>query len=151
MNGKEKSFADRLIGKTLENIFCQADILEFVFSDTDLVLHAMGLTRVIKNGDILITSFDYQSWDGENSENNDMYLNVEKYKDDITGGTVVSVSVSNVNDFKIEFDNGAVIECLVANAYPHYENETEQWVLFEHRGDGSGRFLTIYNKSVDFE
>ena len=151
MNDKEKSFADRLIGKTLENIFCQADILEFAFSETDLVLHAMGLARVIKDGEILITSIDYQSWDGENSENNDMYLNVEKYKDGITGGTVVSVSVSAVNDLKIELDNGAVIECLIANAVTNYEDETEQWVLFEHKGDGSGRFLTIYNKSVDFE
>ena len=151
MNDNEKSFAERLAGKTLENIFCQADILEFAFSDTDLVLHAMGLTRVIKNGEILITSFDYQSWDGENSENNDLLINLNDHKDDIIGGTVVSVSVSDINDLKIILDNGVEIECLVANAYPHYENETEQWVLFEHRGDGSGRFLTIYNKSVDFE
>lgn len=26
----------------------------------------------------------------------------------------------------------------------------EQWVLFEPTGDGSGTFLTVYNKMVDF-
>lgn len=150
MKGNEKSFIKRLVGKKLDDIVCQADILEFDFADTNLVLHAMGLTRVIKNGDILITSFDYRSWDGEKNENNDMDLNLAKYKYEIIGRKVISVTVNSVNDLTVYLENEAVIECIVANAYPHYEDEREQWVLFEHEGDGSGSFLTVYNKDVDF-
>jgi len=43
------------------------------------------------------------------------------------------------------------IECYVANSYPHYEEEFEQWLLFEHTKDSSGRFLTAYNKRLLFD
>lgn len=38
----------------------------------------------------------------------------------------------------------------MANAYPHYGKELEQWMLFEPTGDGNGTFLAVYNKMVDF-
>lgn len=63
---------------------------------------------------------------------------------------MTSVEISPWHDLRVRLDNGVTIECLIANAYPHYEEESEQWVLFEHTKDHSGTFLTVYNKSVDF-
>lgn len=54
-------FVRNLEGKKLRHLCCEADILDFDFAP--LALHAMGCTRVIKNGDILVTTLDYQSWD----------------------------------------------------------------------------------------
>ena len=59
---------------------------------------------------------------------------------------VNNVFINNFNDLFIEMDNVVRIECYVANSYPHYEDEFEQWLLFEHTKDHSGRFLTAYNK-----
>ena len=50
----------------------------------------------------------------------------------------------------IALDNGVIIECRIANAAPHYGEEEEQWVLFEHTADHSGRFLTAYNRQLAF-
>ena len=52
-------------------------------------------------------------------------------------------------DLHIELDNGVIIECLIANSYPHYNDEQEQWVLFE-RGKDHKLFLTVYSKRVEF-
>ena len=144
-----KSFIHQLVGKQLVHFGCEADILEFLFSD-NLVLHAMGLSRVICEGDLLVTTFDYQSWDNRGSTHNDEWINADRIKDKISGGCVAAVKLNGIHDLTIELDNGFIIECLVANAYPHYSEESEQWVLFEHTDDRSGRFLTAYNKSIEF-
>ena len=142
-------FINVLAGKRLERLCCEAEILDFLF-EGNLVLHAMGMSRIIFHDDILVSTIDYQSWDGEVSTNNDEWINVEQYREKIIGGTVVSVFFNRVHDLRIELDNGIVIECLVANGYPHHEEEFEQWVLFEHTADHSGRFLTVYNKTIEF-
>ena len=51
------AFIRTLVGKKLESFCCEADILDFGFSD-DLVLHAMGCTRVVRGSDILLTTCD---------------------------------------------------------------------------------------------
>ena len=146
-----KPFINSLVGKKLEYLGCAAEILDFGFSD-NLVLHGMGLTRIICDGDILITTIDYQSWDEKTSENNDEYYNIVKFRDRIIGGTVVSASINKLHDLTVKMDNGVMIECIIANSYPHYEDEeNEQWVLFEHTADHSGKFLTVYNKMVRFD
>ena len=145
-----QSFINQLIGKHLTFFGCEADILEFVFTD-DLILHAMGFSRVICNHDILVTTLDYQSWDELDSKNNDEWVNVARFKDRILGGRVLSASINEINDLKIVLDNGGIIECLVSCSYPHYSEEREQWVLFEHTDDHSGRFLTAYNKRMELD
>ena len=84
------------------------------------------------------------------STNNDEWFNMRRFNAEIVGGSVVSVQVSPWHDLVIRLDNDVMIECLVANACPHYGKELEQWVLFESTGDGNGTFLTVYNKMVDF-
>ncbi len=148
MDDRMIQFLNLLVGRKLEHFCCEAEILDFGFGV--LVLHAMGCSRVIKDNDILVTTIDYQSWDQEESTNNDEWFNMRRFHSEIMGGSVDSVRVSPWNDLHITMDNGVMIECLVANAYPHYEEELEQWVLFEPVGDGSGAFLTVYNKRVNF-
>ena len=148
MNGAAVQFVNLLVGKKLLHFCCEVEILDFDFAP--LALHAMGCSRVIKNNDILVTTLDYQSWDLQESTHNDEWFNVEKFNSEITGGVVTSVEISPCHDLRVELDNNVVIECLIANAYPHYDEEQEQWVLFEPTKDHSGTFLTVYNKSYRF-
>ena len=149
MDSKIQGFINQLTGKKLESLCCEAEILDFGFSG-NLVLHAMGCCRIIADNDILVTTLDYQSWDGKSSTNNDEWYNMDRFRDRIIGGTVVSATINQINDLYVLLDNGITIECLIANAYPHYEQETEQWLLFEHTSDHSGRFLIAYNKRLEF-
>ena len=151
MESKGMDFIHSLVGKRLLDVCCAMELLTFDFSP--LALHASGCARIIRNGDILVTTLDYQSWDLSESINNDEWLNVAKFHEEISGGVVLSVTLSPWHDLRIELDNGVIIECLIANYYPHYSEEKEQWVLFERgkvRGKESKPFLPIYNKSIDF-
>lgn len=148
MKNEAVQFVNLLVGKKLLHFCCEAEILDFDFAP--LALHAMGCSRVIKNNDILVTTLDYQSWDLDESTHNDEWFNVERFYSEIIDGTVISVEISLCHDLRIKLDNNIVIECLIANAYPHYGEEQEQWVLFEPTKDHSGTFLTVYNKSIDF-
>ena len=148
MDHEAVRFVNLLVGKKLLHLCCEVEILDFDFAP--LALHAMGCSRVIKDNDILVTTLDYQSWDQSESTHNDEWFNVERFRSEITGGTVLSVELSPCHDLRITLDNDVIIECLIANAYPHYDGELEQWVLFELTNDHSGAFLTVYNKRVSF-
>ena len=150
MDNEIDDFIGIWVGKRIESLNCACEILDVGFSG-NLVLHGMGLTRVFLNDDLVITTLDYNSWDQINNENNDEWYNKDKYKDLIIGGIVTNISINKSNDLFIETDNGVRIECYVANAYPHYGEECEQWLLFEHTKDHSGRFLIAYNKSLSFD
>mgnify|MGYP000047784818 FL=1 len=97
----------------------------------------------------MVTTLDYQSWDLSESTNNDEWFNVKQFHAEMIGGAVLSATLSPWNDLHIELDNGVIIECLIANSYPHYNDEQEQWVLFE-RGKDHKLFLTVYSKRVEF-
>lgn len=150
MEKEIKEFISLWIGKSLEGLHCICEMLDFCFSD-NLVLHGLGLTRIFLNDDLIITTIDYNSWDQTDSKHNDEWFNTEKYKNQIIGGKVTNISIRKSNDLFLELDNGVRIECFVANADPHYDTECEQWILFEHTEDHSGRFLTAYNKRLSFD
>lgn len=61
---------------------CQMVILDFGKDG----IHCQALTRISKNHDIFFTTFDYQTWDQKESENNDEYYFFEKYKHQIVKG-----------------------------------------------------------------
>ena len=149
MRQEMSDFVSLLVGKKLDFLGCEADLLEFVFEE-DLVLHAAGFSRVAADDEILITTADYQSWDGIDSTHNDEWFNMAAHRERIVGGRVVSAAVNALGDLNIALDNGVTVECRIANAAPHYGEEAEQWVLFEHTADHSGRFLTAYNKQLDY-
>lgn len=148
MNNEIQLFLQQLNSRHVVFFGCEADILEFIF-EGDLVLHAMGFSRVINGNDILVTTHDYQSWDEKDSTHNDEWVNAAVFNNKVVGGLVISAMINEVHDLKITLDNGIVIECMVANSYPNYSDEKEQWLLFEHTNDHSGKFLTAYNKQIE--
>ena len=57
-----------LAGMRLVHVCCEAEILDFQFDS--LTLHAIGCSRIIRQGEILVTVPDYRSWDGLESTRN---------------------------------------------------------------------------------
>ena len=135
-----------IIGKQLDALNMACEMMMFSFEKYEL--HSQCLTRIICKNDVLVTTLDYQSWDGEIGKNNDEWYFVEQNKDKIVGGTVTSVNVNALHDVTIVLDNSISIELFVKNSYHHFDDEQEQWVFFKHN-DHSYPFITVYNKSVD--
>lgn len=119
----------KIVGLKLDAIRYACEMLMFDFEQ--YALHCQCFTRVIKNGDILLTTLDYQSWDGEHSENNDEYYNLDRFRTEIEGGRVLSVEVNQLNDLIITLDNNITIQILIQNSYAHYDEENEQYRFFE--------------------
>ena len=134
-----------IVGKQLDALNMACEMMMFSFGKYEL--HAQCLTRIISKKDVLVTTLDYQSWDGETEENNDEWYFVEQNRDKIVGGTVTSVNVNALHDITIVLDNCIRIELFVKNGH-HSDDEQEQWVFFKHH-DHSYPFITVYNKSVD--
>ena len=143
-------FVQSLVGTQLIHVCCEAEMLDFQFDA--LTLHAMGCSRILRQGEILVTVPDYQSWDGLENAHNDEWFNLKRFQSELIGGRVLSADLYPWRDLRIALDNGVWIECLIANAHPHYGEELEQWVLFEPSEDrsGSGAFLTVFNQRVSF-
>lgn len=134
-----------IVGRQLVALNMACEMMMFSFEKYEL--HTQCLTRIICDNDILVTTLDYQSWDGETEENNDEWYFVEQNRDKIVGGTVTSVKVNALHDVTIVLDNGISIELFVKNGYHHYDDEQEQWVFFKHH-DHSYPFVTVCNKTV---
>lgn len=135
-----------IVGKRLNDLHLILELMSLSFEE--YAFHALGLTRIIYGNDILVTTIDYLSWDGETDTNNDERYFVEQYRDKIIGGTVVSVTVSPIYDVVIILDNGVRIETYIKNGHNHFEEECEQWCFFKV-DDHSYPFITVYNKTVD--
>ena len=135
-----------IIGKQLDAINLACEMMMFSFENYEL--HTQCLTRIICDNDVLVTTLDYQSWDGEIENNNDEWYFVEQNRAKIVGGTVTSVNVNTLHDVAIVLDTGIRIELFVKNGYHHFDDEQEQWVFFKHH-DHSYPFITVYNKTVD--
>ena len=135
-----------IVGKRLDDLHLVCELMSFSFEE--YAFHALGLTRIIRKNDILVTTIDYLNWDEETDTNNDEWYFVKQYKDQIVGGTVVSATVNSLYDVVIILDNGIRIETFVKNGYHHYDDECEQWVFFK-ADDHSYPFITVWNKTVD--
>ena len=135
-----------IVGKKLEKLNLACEMMMFSFED--YAFHALGLTRIIQDNDILVTTLDYQNWDRENDENN--AVNPLSCEGQIEGGVVISVSVTPLYDVEIVMDNGIKIELFVKNGYNHFDDENEQWVFFR-QDDHAHPFISVWSKSVDIE
>ena len=135
-----------IVGKRLDNLHLVCELMSFAFEE--YTFHALGLTRIIHENNILVTTIDYLNWDGETDTNNDEWYFVEQYRNKIIGGTVISANVSPLHDVVIILDNGIRIETYIKNGYHHYDDECEQWCLFKV-DDHSHPFITVWNKTVD--
>ena len=141
-----KNHLQSIVGTQLDTLNLACEMMMFGFDG--YVLHAQCLTRIICENDILVTTLDYQSWDGEVESNNDEWYFVEKHKSRIVGGMVTSVNITPFHDVEIVMSNGVKIELFIKNGYHHFDDEHEQWVFFK-RGDHSYPFITVYSKTVD--
>jgi len=135
-----------IVGMPLDALNMACEMMMFSFGKYKL--HAQCLTRIIYENDILVTTLDYQSWDGEAEENNDEWYFIEQNRSKIVGGRVTSVNINALHDIAIVLDNGITIELYVKNGYHHFDDEQEQWVFFKCR-DHSYPFITVYSKTVD--
>ncbi|MDE7084253.1 MAG: hypothetical protein K2O81_03325 [Clostridia bacterium] len=155
MNNSElKNVLNEIVGLRLTDVHPVCEMM--VFSFERYSLHSQCLTRIIKNNDILVTTLDYQSWDGEITENNDEWFNLDKFKPEIEGGTVLSVKLSPLNDLVITMNNGIVIEVYIQNSHTHFDDEHEQYRFFEHSTDdetkGQKRLqphYVVFNKNIE--
>ena len=135
-----------IVGKKLDRLTLACEMMCFNFEE--FTLHSLCLTRIIKDNDILVTTLDYQNWDGENDINNDEWYFVEQHREKIVGGIVMSVDVSALHDVIVVLDNGIRIELIINNGYHHFDEECEQWRLFKI-DDYSYPHITVYSKTVD--
>lgn len=127
-----------------------------MFTFEKYAIHTQSLTRIINADDILVTTCDYQSWDGEISENNDEWYNVNKYKSIILNGKVTSVKLSPLYDLQITMDNRITIQILIENGYAHYDEEREQYRFFEiaqengaEEQESNRKHYVIYSKHIE--
>ena len=147
-----KQYIDSLLGQKLLDITCEADLLDIGFENRILHISSQALGRVLKNNKILVTTLDYQSWDEKESVNNDEWYNVDRYRQDIVGGIVISVKKSRCGDLFIKMSNGIRIEVLIGGGEHHYGDHDEQWVLFDKRGvKETLTFLTVFNDEIDYD
>lgn len=141
-----------IAGLKLDAIGYACEMLTFNFER--YAIHAQCLTRIIKDDDILVTTLDYQSWDGEHNENNDEYYNLAKYKSEIEGRKVLSVQVNPLCDIMITLENALTIQILIENSYAHYDEEHEQYRFFEVTDDETNNeklppHYVVYSKHIE--
>ncbi|MBR2974819.1 MAG: hypothetical protein IKC47_03660 [Clostridia bacterium] len=137
-----------IVGKKLNHLKPIFEVMSFGFGE--YALHTLGLTRIIKDNDILVTTLDYQNWDGEEAFNNDEHYFIKKFNDQIVGGVVTSIKVSPLYDLKIEMDNGVRVEVYVQNGHHHFDRDNNQWLFFKVDEEGDNApFVSVYNKTVD--
>ena len=147
-----KNIISQISGLQLTSVKLACEMLIFNFEGSAVyALHSQCLTRIIKNGDILLTTLDYQSWDEENSENNDEWYNLNKFENDIVGGKVESVDLNDINDLAIKLNNRIKIELFISNGYNHYDEEREQYRFFEVIDDEHPKnaHYVVYSKHIE--
>lgn len=142
------NFIQEVVGKKLLELYNACEMMIFDFGEYQL--HASCLTRVSKGNDILVTTLDYQNWDGKTDTNNDEWFFVKKFQDEIVGGIVLSVELSSIKDLKIIMDNDITIELYISNGYNHYDDEIEQWRFIKKIEEESAIHLVVNSKTVDY-
>ena len=65
-----------IVGKQLDDLHLVCELMSFAFEE--YAFHALGLTRIIHENDILVTTIDYLNWDRETDTNNDERYFVEQ-------------------------------------------------------------------------
>lgn len=144
-----RAYLEKMKSCRLTGIRCACEMLVFDFGSYGL--HAQNYARVVKNGKILLTTLDYQSWDRKNDEYNDEWRNLDQYRDEIVGGVVSDVRLNELNDLTVTLDNGVTIECFAANGETIYEEEPEFWRLMVGVDETRVTHIVATNVSLDVE
>ncbi len=137
-----------LVGQTMSDLGAHYEILILRFGEYEI--HVSCFARILHNGEVLLTTQDYQSWDGKDHKHNDMYLNIAKHGATLIGQTVRSVEVSSVNDLFLVLDNGARIEIFSSDGNRRLSEEGEKWFFYKPR-DKAYPYLSVTNNGVEIE
>ena len=137
-----------LIGQTMHDLAVHYEILILRFGEYEI--HVSCFARIVHNGEILLTTQDYQSWDGEDHKHNDMYFNIAKHGATVIGQTVRSVEVSPINDLLVILDNGARIEIFSSEGSHRFSEESEQWFFYKPK-DKTYPYLCITNNGIEIQ
>lgn len=136
----------QIIGTRLTDLNLACEMMMFSFEARQL--HAPCFTRIIHDDEIVATTMDYQSWDGEHANNNDALYNITRCKSSLVGGVVESVSISALCDLTIILNNHVRIELYASSGPAHFGEENEQWVFFK-ADDHAHPFITVSRNSID--
>ena len=146
LKNKLKESVEKLVGKTLSdlNLACEMIMLDF----EGCHIHSQCFTRIIYNNDIILTTLDYQNWDGINNQNNDEWYNLSKHKNLIVNNKVKKSKLTPTNDLLIELENNVQIQLYVSNGLTHFEEEQEQWRYFKISKEDEPH-IVIYSTKIE--
>ena len=143
-----KNYLELLIGRSLDSVNLACEMLMFAFGD--ISLHSQCFTRIMLKERVLLTTLDYHNWDGETDTNNDEWYNLSRYKNSIINNKVVKAELTETNDVFIWLENDIQIQMFIANGSPHYEEDNEQWRIFENNNEDSSH-IVVYSESIQQE
>ena len=137
-----------LVGQTMSDLGAHYEILILRFGEYEI--HVSCFARIIHNGEILLTTQDYQSWDEKDHKHNDMYLNIAKYGETLIGQKAQAVEISPMNDLFVTLDNDVRIEIFNSNGILRLTDEKEQWFFYKPK-DETYPFLSIRSTGAEWE
>ena len=137
-----------LVGQVMTDLGAHYEIMILRFGEYEI--HVSCFARIIRDGRILLTTRDYQSWDEKDHKQNDMYLNIAKYGETLIGQKVRSVEVSPINDLFIVLDNDTRIEIYSSDGRHRLSEESEQWFFYKPK-DKTYPYWSVTNNGVETE
>lgn len=141
---KIKTYLDQIIGRTLDKVGLACEMMSFNFGD--IALHAQCFTRILHKGRILVTTTDYQSWDGVIDTNNDEWYNLALHRAMIENSKVIKTKLTSTNDVLIWLENDIHIQIFISNSAPHHTEALEQWRIFERTTETP--HIVVYSEGV---
>jgi len=145
---KLKAYFEALVGKTLTDLNTVCEMFCFMFED--ICINSQCFTRILHKEQVLLTTTDYQSWDGVTDKNNDQWYNLSLYKDLIVNTKCSKAELTDTNDAFILTENDIRIQIFISNGAPHYGEDTEQWRIFE-KGKPDVPHIVVYANFIQAE
>ena len=140
-----KNYLDSLTGKFLDSLNLACEMMMFTFGN--IAIHSQCFTRIMLKEQVLLTTLDYQNWDGENDENNDEWYNLSLYKNLITNNRVTKTLLTSTNDVFIWLENDIAIQMFISNGSSYYGEDREQWRIFDIDNKESPH-VVVYSNSI---
>jgi len=141
-----------LINSSIVNVNLMANMIGISFSRDNyvFVMHIQAFTRIIHNNQIIVTSNDYFEYekDDESGTRNDLWINMIKASEVINESKVIDVNSNDFGDFRIILDNKAIIEVMISNSMPNFDDEIEQYRFFQENSNDN-HFVMYTNGNYD--
>ena len=137
-------YVSLLQGKNLDYLNLACEMMMFTFGD--IAIHSQCFTRILCKERVLVTTLDYQNWDGIDEENNDEWYNLSLNKHAIINNKVLKTQLTSTNDLFIWLENDIQLQIIVSNSSPHYGEDYEQWRIFKI--DRKDPHIVVYSNSI---